>query len=341
MNNEPNNNMMNPIPNYNPNPNEAPTPSVEPQNTTTVNHEVSAPVYEEASPQFQEVVVNKLPQRTDSDFDGGLLELIGWRLLGALITGITLGIGLSWAQCMIYNYEYSHTVYNGKRLKFEGTGGDLFVNRFKWIFFSIITFGIYLFIMPVRKQQWITAHLHFEDENLIKGESYFDGKTIQLIGVNILCNILNALSLGLLFPFTVCYRLKWINKHTIINRKKLAFTGKALNLFGKYLLWVFLTLITFGIYGWWLRIKMLKWETKNIHIKTVGEAEIEDNKALAVAIGVGVLGLLIFILVVPKLFALIPNIDNFNISNPFKASESTNNGTVRINPAEREYRNYP
>ena len=32
-----------------------------------------------------------------SKFDGGLLQLIGWKLLGALITVLTLGICLPWA----------------------------------------------------------------------------------------------------------------------------------------------------------------------------------------------------------------------------------------------------
>ena len=157
---------------------------------------------------YQEVETPKKQVRTDSYFDGGLLELIGWRILAGLIIGLTLGIATPWAQCMLYNYQYKHTVYNGKRLKFEGTGGDLFVNYFKWTFFTIITLGIYLLFVPVRKTQWVTSNLHYEDEDFIKGESFFDGKTIQLIGVNLLSILLNSISLGLLYPFTVCFKLR-------------------------------------------------------------------------------------------------------------------------------------
>lgn len=286
---------------------------------------VQEPLYEEAAPQFQEVQVQKQAARTDSYFDGGLLELIGWRFLAGLITIITLGIGSSWAKCMLYNYQFKHTVYNGKRLKFEGTGGDLFVNRFKWILLSIVTLGIYAFFVPVQKTKWVISNLHFEDENLVKGESFFDGKTSHLIGVNILCYLLNTISLGLLFTFTTCFKLKWINRHVVINKKKLAFTGRALNLFGKYLLWVFLTIITFGIYGWWLRIKILKWNTKNTHIKTVGESEVKDN-SLGVAAIVAVIGIALFILVAPKVISLVttgielPNGNSVCI-NPFTCSK--------------------
>ena len=37
-----------------------------------------------------------------SYFDGGLLSLIGWHILGFIITVITLGICYPWACCMIY-----------------------------------------------------------------------------------------------------------------------------------------------------------------------------------------------------------------------------------------------
>ena len=38
----------------------------------------------------------------ESYFDGGLLQLIGWRLLGFIVTAITFGICFPAAFCMIY-----------------------------------------------------------------------------------------------------------------------------------------------------------------------------------------------------------------------------------------------
>ena len=254
------------------------------QNNENNQFETAQPQFEVAPPQFEEVQRKPQVVRTDSYFDGGLLELIGWRILAFLITGVTLGIAYPWAACMLYNYQFKHTVYNGKRLKFEGTGGDLFVNMFKWLFFTLITCGIYAFFIPVSKTKWVISNLHFEDEDHITGDSYFDGNTFQLIGVNILCNLLTILTFGLLYPFAVCFRLKWINKHAIINRKRLIFKGKSLNLLGKYILWAFLTIITFGIFGLWLDIKLLKWETKNTSIRRVGEKEVTDPLAYLIII---------------------------------------------------------
>ena len=263
---------------------------------------------------YQKVESIKKEPRTDSYFDGGLIELIGWRLLSFLITAITLGIAAPWGACMIYSYQINHTVYNGKRLKFEGTGGDLFVNAFKWVLLSIVTLGIYVLFIPVRKTQWVISNIHYEDEHLIKGESFFDGKTIQLIGINILSTILNFISLGLLGAFTFCFKINWITKHTVINRKKLVFTGRSIAFFGNCIFWAFLTIITFGIFGLWVPIKKLKWQNKNIHIKVVGEEENKKDTSLYIAIPILIIAILLFILVVAK---LIPTVGNMDVMNNF------------------------
>lgn len=38
----------------------------------------------------------------ESYFDGGLLQLIGWKILGILVTLCTLGICYPWSLCMVY-----------------------------------------------------------------------------------------------------------------------------------------------------------------------------------------------------------------------------------------------
>ena len=81
----------------------------------------------------------------ESYFDGGLLQWLGWRILGVLITFFTLGICFPWAYTMIYSWEARHTVINGRRLTFDGTAIQLFGNWIKWEILTLITFGIYGF----------------------------------------------------------------------------------------------------------------------------------------------------------------------------------------------------
>lgn len=99
----------------------------------------------------------------ESYFDGGLLQKIGWELLGLLVTACTLGICYPWAKCMIMNWETKHTVIEGKRLCFDGNAVQLFGNWIKWLLLTIITLGIYSFWLSIKLKKWITKHTHFEN----------------------------------------------------------------------------------------------------------------------------------------------------------------------------------
>ena len=100
----------------------------------------------------------------ESKFDGGLLGLIGINLLSGFLTLITLGLGLPWATCLKQKWFTSHTVIDGKRLCFDGTGGQLFGNYIKWFLLIIITIGIYAFWLSIKMQKWITKHTHTLEE---------------------------------------------------------------------------------------------------------------------------------------------------------------------------------
>lgn len=100
-------------------------------------------------------------QTEDSYFDGGLLQLIGWYLLGAVITVMTLGICYPWACCMVYRWETNHTVINGRRLRFTGSAVGLFANWIKWFLLTILTLGIYSFWLSIKLKKWKVSHTEF------------------------------------------------------------------------------------------------------------------------------------------------------------------------------------
>lgn len=103
-------------------------------------------------------------EKTESYFDGGLLQLIGWRILGGLITAVTAGICYPWAVCMVYRWEIEHTVINGKKLQFDGTAVQLFGNWIKWLLLTIITAGIYGLWVSIKVKKWKVKHTHFVGE---------------------------------------------------------------------------------------------------------------------------------------------------------------------------------
>lgn len=95
-----------------------------------------------------------------SYFDGGLFQLIGWSLLGILITTVTLGICYPWALCMVYGWKIRHTVIEGRRLEFDGKAIQLFGNWVKWFLLCIVTFGIYSFWLGIALEKWKVKHTY-------------------------------------------------------------------------------------------------------------------------------------------------------------------------------------
>lgn len=110
---------------------------------------------------MSELNINVNTQTEASYFDGGLLQLIGWTLLGLIITTFTFGICYPWALCMVYGWKINHTVINGRRLKFKGTAIGLFGNWIKWFLLIIITLGIYSFWVGIALEKWKVKNTEF------------------------------------------------------------------------------------------------------------------------------------------------------------------------------------
>ena len=199
----------------------------------------------------------------DSYFDGGLLQLIGYYLLGTLVTVLTLGICLPWAFTMVYNWETKHTVINGERLYFDGTAVGLFGNWIKWLLLTIITLGIYGFWVNIKLKKWKIAHTHTASGRV----SSFDGGLLQLIGYHLLGVLVTVLTLGICLPWAYTMIYNWETKHTVIDGYRLGFDGTAGGLFGNWIKWLLLTIITFGIYGFWVGIKLKKWKVKHTYFR--------------------------------------------------------------------------
>lgn len=96
----------------------------------------------------------------ESKFTGGLLGLIGVNLLQMLICVFTLGIGAPWAICMKERWIARHTIIDGRRLAFDGTGGQLIGNYIVWFLLTLVTFGIYGFWLSINVKKWVVKHTH-------------------------------------------------------------------------------------------------------------------------------------------------------------------------------------
>ena len=122
---------------------------------------------EEVKPEPQIVYIEKEPsvklvdidQNAPSYFDGRLIQLIGWTLLGALVTIFTLTICFPLAYAWIIKWECKHTVVNGYRQRFDGVAGSLIPRWILWTFLTIITLTIFGWWTPIRLRKWKVARI--------------------------------------------------------------------------------------------------------------------------------------------------------------------------------------
>jgi uncharacterized membrane protein YjgN (DUF898 family) len=96
-------------------------------------------------------------------------------------------------------------------------------------------------------------------------DSRFTGGLLGLIGISILSFLIILFTLGIGTPWAVCLKEKWLAEKTFIDDKQLCFDGNGAQLFGNYIKWFLLTIITLGIYGFWLKIKMKQWVVMHTH----------------------------------------------------------------------------
>jgi len=93
---------------------------------------------------------------------------------------------------------------------------------------------------------------------------HFDGKVGSYLGVSIIAALVVIFSFGLATPFAFVLVERWKARHTYIEGRRLMFTGTGFGLFGRWLLWMLLTFVTFGIYSFWVFPALTKWRVENL-----------------------------------------------------------------------------
>lgn len=63
-------------------------------------------------------------------------------------------------------------------------------------------------------------------------KSYFDGSTLGYIGWKILTSLITCITFGIAYPWAMCMMQRRETNHTVINGRRLKFTGHGAQLFG-------------------------------------------------------------------------------------------------------------
>ena len=108
-------------------------------------------------------------------------------------------------------------------------------------------------------------------------ESSYDGGAVSNFLHLLVVFLFSSITLFLAMPALVCWYFRWETSHVRINGRQLEFDGKGIQLFGKLVLWSFLTIITIGLYGIFrMPLNLQRWRTSHTHV--AGYRTPEGNK---------------------------------------------------------------
>lgn len=126
------------------------------------------------------------------------------------------------------------------------------------------TTAVNAYFLTKRLLRWKKKHIHFADE--IPSESGLRHNLFRCALVSVLNTVLSVLTLGIVYPLT--YRLKYgyYTNSSIIDGKKLIFKGKLSALYGRWALWILLTVATLGLYLPLIAHNLQSWATANTFI---------------------------------------------------------------------------
>jgi len=95
------------------------------------------------------------------------------------------------------------------------------------------------------------------------GRFQFDGGAGTYLGTGILAALITIFTLGICYPFAMVLLERWRCKHTYIDGQRLVFTGTGIGLFGLWIKWFLLIIITLGIYSFWVAPRIQQWKVEN------------------------------------------------------------------------------
>lgn len=91
----------------------------------------------------------------------------------------------------------------------------------------------------------------------------FRGGAATWFGMQFLGLVITILTLGICAPFAVVLVHRWHAKHTTLMGRPLKFVGSAWGIFGRWLVWLLLSVITLGSYTFWVYPRMTQWIVEN------------------------------------------------------------------------------
>jgi uncharacterized membrane protein YjgN (DUF898 family) len=176
------------------------------------------------------------------EFHGSGKDFFAVTIVNWILTIITLGFYYPWAKAKKLEFLYNSTSLNGDSVSFHGTGKEMFKGFIKAILIFLTLYGLlFLFLY------------------------------LNLAVIGILLFYLGFLAI---FPLAIHGSYRYRMSRTSWRGIRFGYRGNKKELTVNFLKWLFLTIITFGIYGSWMSINIRKYVLGNIRF---GDVEFEYN----------------------------------------------------------------
>ena len=91
----------------------------------------------------------------------------------------------------------------------------------------------------------------------------FDGGAATFVGTQLLAWLITGVTLGICYPYALVLQERWRAKHTTLHGRRLDFKGTGIGLFGLWIKWLFLIVITIGIYSFLFMPRITHWKIEN------------------------------------------------------------------------------
>lgn len=90
----------------------------------------------------------------------------------------------------------------------------------------------------------------------------FRGGAASWFGTQILGIIITVCTIGICYPFAVVLVERWRAKNTLLYGRQLQFIGTGWGIFGLWIKWLLLSIITLGIYTFWVYPRLMQWKVE-------------------------------------------------------------------------------
>lgn len=154
------------------------------------------------------------------------------QIVNFLLQIVTLGLYYPWAKANTLEYLYSHTTLQDHPFSFSGTGKEMFRGYVKLLVFMGILFSLFFILVTNNMGGW---------------------------GL-----LLIYLTLFLLIPLALHGSYRYRMAKTSWRGIRFGYTGNRGELFTLFIVGLFLTIITLGIYGPWFYMKLRRYIIGNI-----------------------------------------------------------------------------